>query len=471
MANSQTLKLLQILRFIAILSALIAPTLAFDKASSEDRSPESAGSAAAEAEPISGDSQAVGSPYSLADCVTLALHHNQRLLSNKEEIEAAYGVQLQSRSRFLPALDLFGSYAREDQDKLPNSGTFQFGRDESWSYGVEASVNVFSGGRDYARWRESNARSEAAKLLFDAAVQDTVLEVRTRFYDAVVAQMRREVQRQSLDLLDEELRQERARFEAGTTANFNLLRSEVEVANARAPLIRSENFIRNSLTELARSIGVSQSALGGGAADFEIKGELEFRVVSLDLAALLNRAMLRSEVRALEFQREASEHGVSASRAEYLPAIDLYAQYSWDRSPFRGSAEDVYEGWESGVRSRWNLFAGGATSGRIIEARARLRQAALSLAEIKLRIDSDLRRAYSAVQEALELVKASEKVTEQAEEGYRMATTRFKAGVAPQIEKLDAQVALTQARLNRVEALYSFNLALAQLERAVGGAL
>ena len=90
------------------------------------------------------------------------------------------------------------------------------------------------------------------------------------------------------------------------------------------------------------------------------------------------------------------------------------------------------------------------------------------MAQANLDAEVDTRRAVSSLSESEQLVKSSQQVVEQAEEGLRRARVRLDSGVGTQLEVLDAQVALTNARSNEVSALYDFVVAAARYDRALG---
>ena len=164
------------------------------------------------------------------------------------------------------------------------------------------------------------------------------------------------------------------------------------------------------------------------------------------------------------------EQTLKASRAGYQPEIDLVGGYVWTRNPFSGSWSDRLQGWTAGVQAQWNIFDGRATAGRVRQARSQLEQAKLTLAEAVLSVQVQVRQAYSSFVEARELVDASGKTVEQAEEALRIANVRYRTGTATQLDVLTSQVALTQARLNQLQAFYNYNVALATLRQSMGQA-
>ena len=168
--------------------------------------------------------------------------------------------------------------------------------------------------------------------------------------------------------------------------------------------------------------------------------------------------------RAWAFTRAES---VTTAKANYYPTLQAFGGWQL-RKGFTNSYSDSNDGWLVGVQSNWALFDGRATAGRVAQARSVLEQAKLSLTEAELDVEVEVRRAFSTWQEATELADASKKVVEQAEEAVRLATARYDAGTATQLDVLQAQVDLTTARTNQLQAYYSYNIAVATLRKAMG---
>jgi outer membrane protein TolC len=82
----------------------------------------------------------------------------------------------------------------------------------------------------------------------------------------------------------------------------------------------------------------------------------------------------------------------------------------------------------------------------------------------------EVRRAHSDWQQATELAEASARVVEQATEAVRLADARYNAGTGTQLDVLTAQVELTTARNNQLQAYYGYNVAVAALRKAMGQA-
>lgn len=186
--------------------------------------------------------------------------------------------------------------------------------------------------------------------------------------------------------------------------------------------------------------------------------------------ALLSARSNRPELQRIGKLADASEQRVKAARAGYLPQVNLVGGYSTVRSSGSAAWDRRREGWSAGVQGQWDIFDGRSTAGKVAQARSQLTQAKLSVEDLTLTIDVEVRRAYSSFQQASELVESTGKVVSQAEEALRLANVRYSAGTAIQLDVLSTQVALTEARLNQLSACYSYNVAVATLRKAMGKA-
>ncbi|MCB0310536.1 MAG: TolC family protein, partial [Bdellovibrionales bacterium] len=405
----------------------------------------------------------------LTDCLAIALEKNFSLRAAKQQVEKQRGVKLSLRSESLPQLGAVATYEQVDKDKLTSFGGNTFGTEKNWNANLELSQKLFAGGRLSAERAQGRLLLEAAQLEFNAAINNVLRNVKIAFFDVLLSRARIDVHDQSVKLLEQELEQERNKLSAGTVSDFNVLRAEVELANARTPLIRARNDLRLSLEELSNQLGLPHRDPSVVAPALKIVGELVFEDNVLDLAKALSEAYQhRPELKRLKAIKKASDEGIRISRSEYFPELLVYAGYGAEKSRFEDSLDEIDHGWQAGVRTSWNFFSGQNTTGKIIQARADREIAQIAEEEMRQQVEIEVRTALSRLVEAKELVLAASKVVEQADESFRLAKARLDAGSARQIDVLDTQVALTEARTNKIEALYAFNISQAELRKAIG---
>ena len=399
-------------------------------------------------------------PYALG----FALDNNFTIRQAKERIRQQEGVVLEVRSAQIPNVSATAGYAR-NADEISSNG-----RDHNWSVNITARQVVFAGGGVTASVKSQQLSLDAAVLALRAVINDVLLQVRTQFSGVLVARERIKVQEQNIELLQRQLQDVKNRYEAGTVSNFEVLRAEVALANAQPALITARNDHRLAIEELRRSLGFTNIDEATVAKAPEFLGTLDFTPASYELRSALSTAReSRPDLQRLLKLESAAEQGVTARRAGYVPEVSVYGAYDWRmNSTGSSSLSNARDGWTIGLQSSWDIFDGRATAGRVSQARSQLEQAKLAVAEARLSVDVDVRRAISTFQQATELAEASKKVVEQAEEAVRLANARFSAGTATQLDVLTSQVDLTTARLNQLQAYYSYNVAVADVRRAMG---
>jgi outer membrane protein len=399
-------------------------------------------------------------PYALG----FALDNNFAIRQAKERIREQEGIILEVRSAQLPNVGASGLYQRNDEE------VGQAGRDRNWAFDITARQLLYAGGGVRAGVRAQQLALDAAVLSLRAVINDALLEVRTRFYTVLVNRERIKVQEQNIELLQRQLQDVKNRFEAGTVSNFEVLRSEVALANAQPALITARNDHRLAIEELRQSLGFVNNNKDDVAKVPNFIGTLEFNPVNFELrSALASAHENRPDLQRLIKLEGAAEQGITIARSGRLPTVSAFGSYDWGmNSTGSSSFSNARDGWTVGLQSSWDIFDGRATAGRVAQSKSRLEQTKLALAEAQLSVDVDVRRSISTFQQATELAEASKKVVEQAEEAVRLANARFGAGTATQLDVLTSQVDLTTARLNQLQAYYSYNVAVANVRRAMG---
>jgi len=397
--------------------------------------------------------------YSLA----FALDNNFAIRQAKERIRQQEGVVLEVRGPQIPNVSAAGGYSRSAVEVGPS------GENRYWSFNITARQTLFAGGGVSASVRGQQLTLDAAVLALQAVINDALLDVRTRFYTVLLSREKIKVQEQNVALLQRQLQDVKNRLEAGTVSNFEVLRAEVALANAQPALITARNDYRLAIETLRQALGFVTAAEPNVAKIPEFLGTLEFTPASFELrSALATAREQRPDLKRLEKLTVAAEEGVVARRAGYYPNLSLYGAYDWRKAAGSSNFPGDRDGWTVGLSSTWNIFDGRATAGKVGQARSFLEQSKLAVAEAQLAVDVEVRRAISIFQQAIELAEASKKVVEQAEEAVRLANVRYNAGTATQLDVLTSQVDLTTARLNQLQAYYTYNVAVATTRRAMG---
>ncbi|MEO7598144.1 MAG: TolC family protein [Opitutus sp.] len=400
----------------------------------------------------------------LKTAIGYALEHNFAIRQARERIREQEGVIIEVSARAIPNVGLDGGYQYNEKEISSSNPP----SNHAWSLGLTASQAIYAGGGIRSAIKSTQLVREAALLDLKGVINQALLQVRTAYFDVLLARDRITVQEENLRLLEQQLKTTTDRFEAGTVSGFERLRGEVAVANARTPLISARNTYRLAIEGLRQAMGLTTRRTDSLESGPEVVGNLEYTPVSFELASATSAARSnRPELQRLVKLSEASEQSVTTARSGRYPNVSVVG--GWDlrkgsTNSFGGSREGLFVG----LQSRWAIFDGRATAGRVAQARSIVEQTKLTLVEFELATDVQVRRAFSSWQEATELVEASKRVVEQAEEAVRLANARYSAGTGTQLDVLQAQVELTTARSNQVQAYYNYNVAIATVRQAMG---
>jgi TolC family type I secretion outer membrane protein len=416
-------------------------------------------------------------PLSLADSVNIALAQNAEILKAKDELQAAQGVVIQTRAVALPTVQATGKYTDEQSSLLPQypasvSSFVPTQPHQSWNSGIQIIQNIYAGGRMVAAFQGATATRKQAMAQYQTALADALLLVRLAYYDVLLAEQQIVVNEASVKLLGKELDDQKRRFDAGTVPHFFVLRAEVALANAKPNLIHARSQYRIAKNVLVNQLGYNLPREVLEDIPMNLTDGFDVAAWNLVLPDAIQQALeRRPELKALRQDVKLQEVNVVNAKAGYKPTLAAFAGYNWLNNSGSTDLSDDLSGWVVGGQLTWNLFDGALTIGKVKQARALYSKSKTELQDRSRQVELNVRTAYSDFIEAREVLDSQSKVQEQAEEALREATARFDAGTGTQLDVLDAETSLTQARTTLVTAQHDYAAARARLERAIGAEL
>jgi outer membrane protein TolC len=414
-------------------------------------------------------------PLSLTDCLNIALQQNATILKAGNDLDAQYGVVVQTRAVALPRVQATGQYKDTDPhaiESLSDPGVFTFTPPhQNWNSGVQIVQSIYEGGKMVAALKAATATKQQAVAQFQAVRDDTLLVVRLAYYDVLLAAQQITVHEASVNLLQKELEDQQRRYDAGTVPHFNVLRAEVAVANERPALIRARNDYRIAKNNLSNLLGYNLPREIWEDIPLNLTDMLDAAPYQVDLPAAIQQALARrTELVAVRKTAELQRLNVVNAKAGYKPTVQVFAGYGWYNAQYTQPVEldhDIH-GWNAGGQLSWDIFDGMLTHGKVVQARALYEKSKTDVDDKGRQIELEVRTAYSDFIEAREVLDSQQKVQEQADEALREARARAEAGTSTQLDVLDAETSLTQARTTQIQALHDYAVARARLERAIG---
>lgn len=411
----------------------------------------------------------------LEQALASARQHQPQLRQARASAEAASARAGQSFAPLLPQLSATASYARTTANAITRPGGVAtqnlctgtgrscspFTTYNSFSDQIALSQLLFDFGGAPSRWRAAQALERAAGDSERSALLTVELNVRQTYFDARANKALVSVASDTVQNTQRHLGQIQGFVGAGTRPEIDLVQARTDLANARVQLINAQNAWETSRVQLNAAMGVA------GDTDYDLADESAAPVPGEDAAveALLQDAeKARPDIAALDEQVRAAQLTVRAFESQFLPSISGNVGFTQG-----GTAVDRL-GWNAsaGVTVTWNIFQGGLTRQEVREAEANLagQVAQLDLLRQQLRLDVDAARL--SVRAAKAATSASQEALQNARERLRLAEQRYQVGVGSSIELGDAQVALTQAAAQLVQADDRLAVARAQLLRALG---
>lgn len=410
----------------------------------------------------------------MPQAVERALASNRDILIAREEIKRIKGLEVEVRAEALPQLSLQGNLTYESDELIGQSGlTALFEQQNTfWSGGVRLRQVIYEGGRVAAAMRIARLTEDQVYLDLRRAIENTIFDVRRIFLEILLQRELLHVQDETLALLREELSNQERRFRAGVSTRFNVLRAEVELANAEPERIRVANQLKLSYAALARLLAADYDVMDPMGPPFEVVGSLDTPPVRIDPPTLLANALNnRPEIERVRKQILIENQQLTIDRAGNLPRFDAFVGFDFRSQRFEDDLADNAHGWLVGVQGSWNLFDGFLTRGRIDQARARQRIAQLRLDDTLRSIAIEVREGLFRYEEAQQLLASQKTNVAQAAESLRLARARFEVGAATQLDVLQARVALVTAQTNELRARFDHHLAILALERITSGPL
>lgn len=400
----------------------------------------------------------------LERCLELAAEQSPVLAIEKGRVLESEADYQSARAGLLPRLSA-NAYANQlNEDRLSPggiplpSGSALYQR-ESFA-GLTARQLLFDGGRT-SRARDAAVQGvEAGRIGAEAAGAEVALRVRTAFYRALALRELVHVAEEALNRQQSFERLSADFFAAGKVTRLDVLQAEAARVDAEKTLNAARETAAHARVQLAQAIGLE----AGNAVDAE--GTLPGT-----FAEPGPEADLKSEARArnpdlerARIQTQQAEENLASARGARYPELALQGTYGWRERDTGGGADE----WLVGLSANWSLYDGGAISGQVGGAAARLSQARDKLRALELDLDTEVNDALRAWRTALSDVAAAAKLVESTRESLAAADSLYRAGKSTALDLLTVQAEVARARGVQVTAAADYAVARARMMRLVG---
>jgi outer membrane protein len=431
----------------------------------------------------------------LDEAINIALKNNREIRMAQMNVDKAQSAVREAFGYALPTVDLSANYYRflskpkmafPDFEALLGNATYGIlfhenvlPRDESKFRPIGTTLQSF------AQTNNFESTVQATQILFNSAVfrgigtsqiyldlskeelkrtaSSIVLEVEKTFYGVLLMKELHEITEASFKNASDNLKNVRALHEQGLVAEFDFLQAEVRVENIRPVLLQMGNNLKMAEDGLKILLNINQQD------DIDVSGEFEYKDELIpDESESIQMALEENfSIKSMQLKLKVDDAFIALDRADYWPTLAAFANYS-----YAGSSEDLkfqtYTSATVGLSFTINLFRGTQTRHRVEQAEATLNQSREQFSQLKDFIVSQVKFRINEIRKVKASLDAQERNVKLAERAYELSTLRYKEGTGNQLEIENSDIALRQAKINRLQSVYDYILSSANLDQLLG---
>lgn len=398
----------------------------------------------------------------LDQAVNMALNNNPSGKIAVFEFEAAKGTLTAARSYRWPTISGThkDSWTWAGEKTNATNGRDSGYTSDQYSNAITASWVLWSGNKVESQVSQAKLGLDSSQWGIAAARQLLKYNATDAYFKFMAARDAVKLAQESVERLDRYLQDVKLQFDVGVVAKVDVLRSEVELAKAKQTLIEAQNAYALTMANLNNIVGLPLTT------ELSIKGDLSYTIYEQDLATCVDAALRqRPEISQYTDAAKIAQEGVTIAKAGYLPTVSAVYQSGWYDTTFAGG--NNYN-WTAYLTTSWTFMDSGLTAGNVKKAVEGFNKAKEQLIQTVDSVRLDVRSTYLSLKSYEQSIQTSSAAVGLAEEDYKIKVIRYQAGVGTNLDVLDAQVALTTAKNNYLQAMYNYNNYRAKLDKSMG---
>jgi outer membrane protein len=420
-----------------------------------------------------------GQPLTLLDAVRRSLEQNLTVRQAALQVAIARTQVSQAQAGLWPTVQVIGSNTQTTPGPsnqllngtitIPSAGitspasftaVIPGSVTPQWDFRGNVAYTVYSGNavQDQIAISRSNLRSQESA--FAATASQTVLTVRQDYFNYVQSEEQVAAAQRAVDASVENVRVTQAQVRVGTSPEFNLLQAQVQLATAQHNLTAAKAAAVLAQQTLAAAVNLPISS------PIDATTPMGLPAPPQDVEALVKQALTqRPEIAQAQANIDAARVSIDLAAAGLRPNITVTGGPSYVSNTLSGSTPIA---WTGTVQLTLTVFDGGLTRAKVEQARQQLNLTQVQLQQTQQTVEQQVRAAYLNLQQAAESLLSAQAGRRAAQETLRIANVRFSAGVGTQLDVVTAIQNLAAADAAVVQAQFQYNLALAQIDQAVG---
>ncbi len=387
------------------------------------------------------------------------------VIQSMQQVQASEARWRQSISAELPEITAEALYTRigpVPQLDIPIMGSFKLYPEDNYDGHIGARYTVFDFGRTNASIDLSESRVQSTRDAVEIIKTGLVYQTIRAFYSILVLQRSIVVQKEQIDALNEHLDITKKRVNAGTATNFDILTTQVRVANAQQQKIELENALQRQQSVLRQLLEIPSTTV------LQLKWDFQVFTVPASIDTLIERAYKqRPEMAFVHDVILTTNLQFRLASLGALPSLKVNASYGVKNGYIPNL--DAWRGnWVAGVKLEIPLYEGGRAKNQEQEAQALYLAEQEHLRDVEQQIRTDVEQVAADVRAAQEKLQIAELQVQQAVAAVSLARSKYETGSMTNLDLLDSETAESAAKLGQLQALYRYVISRYELQRATG---
>ena len=405
---------------------------------------------------------------SVHEAVRQVIDHHPMVEQATHAVEASLARVEQSRSSYYPTSDIGLSYVRLGpvaELAFPGLGEFKLFPENNYDEHISVKQTVYDFGKTSSSVELKQQAVEGLRDNVTLARTSLAFQTIQAFYAILFLRQSADVQQQQIGALNEHLVIARKKVQAGTATDFDLLTTQVRIAAARNRRLDILNELRKQEATFRRLLGLSSDA------EIRLRGDFSSSPIPLNMDSLMNVALnQRTELKQARDEEKVAELQERVAASRDMPTVKVNLAYGL-KNGYIPNLDVLRGNWVVGLDVDVPIFNGFRTRAEEDEAIAGRLVSEARTSDVERLVRAEVQQAVSDMRTSADKIETSTLQVDQAQQALDIATVRYESGVITNLDLIDAETALAQARLGHLQALFDYVISSTRLGRAVGNRL
>ncbi|MCK9614704.1 MAG: TolC family protein [Candidatus Omnitrophica bacterium] len=401
---------------------------------------------------------------SLDETINRALDTSEELKIKAQEVNRTQGVYREVRSGMLPHISAETTWT--NNLGYPDKAATQYS-DHEFNGGVSASQVIWSFGKIIYAVNSARSAVEASVFNKEASKQEVIYAAKLSYYSSVLARNALFITEKSYANVLENKKLMSERTYGGRSPKYEIIRMDAEVASRIPTVNEARTEFDAAMETLRRVIDINLDR------EIELVGDFQGKYNDYNYETLVT-AMYEYEpsLRSLDKTVESAGEKVKSRYASFLPTLSAFGSWSYrggsNEHAFLNNDElDNYS--VAGLKASIPLWEGGEKEAQLSQSKADKEIAVLKKKQLERNLLLELKKAFLEYDQYKENLKANIDAVNLAEESFKQMQEMFASGQVTLTDLNDAELLLTNQRLNKEMTLFSINITLARIEKLIAG--